>query len=423
MTDETNTNDQDLINETENVPHGPVIDPNADQVNQTASVKDSMTIGQLLRNKREERGLNLKTISQQTKIHMGLLEHLENDDLAKLPSKTYVRGFVKSAAKILGINQEEALDVLEATYNRGSKSVKKESTNVEIKNEAVRNSLTPMTHTPLDTVKSVTASSSAFFAKAAVVVLIVGVVGVNIKNLMDRSAEESIKLPQVLSTTQKKSSPKPKAAPQPKTTAETTPAEPIKVNIIQDNKAVLQPTEAVVNDVKLKNISLGEKQFTEDSSLTKEQYDEYLPSRFRVQPVKGTETLFINAVDGDSWITYKVDDKEIKKYVLRQGRTVFMQGKLIRLFIGNTKNVKVFYNNKLLSLKGTTRNLVFPEESKTKFMVPLFIFNKDGSAETSDEALEKSKQPAQTAPTTPATPAAPAAPAAKPNQPAQSNLR
>lgn len=418
MTDETNPNDQDLINETESVPHGPVIDPNADQVNTSSSAQETMTIGQLLRKKREERGLNLKTISQQTKIHMGLLEHLENDDLAKLPSKTYVRGFVKSAAKILGINQDEALDVLESTYNRGSKSVKKESNNVEIKNEAVRNTLTPMTHTPLDTVKSVTASSSAFFAKAAVVVLIVGVVGVNIKNLMDRSAEDKIKLPQVLSTTQqKKSAPKPKVAPQPKTAEETAPAEPIKVNIIQENKAVLQPTEAVVNDVKLKNISLGEKQYAEDGTLTKEQFDEYLPSRFRVQPVKGTETIFINAVDGDSWITYKVDDKEIKKYVLRQGRTVFMQGKLIRLFIGNTKSVKVFYNNKLLGLKGTTRNLVFPEESKTKFMVPLFIFNKDGSAETSDEALKKTQQPA------PATPAAPAGSATTPNQPAQSNLR
>jgi len=418
MTDETNTNDQDLINETESVPHGPVLDPNADQISESASPKGIVTIGQLLRQKREERGLNLKTISQQTKIHMGLLEHLENDDLAKLPSKTYVRGFVKSAAKILGINQEEALDVLEATYNRGSKSVKKENTNIEIKNEAVRNTLTPMTSTPLDTVKSVTASSTAFLAKAAVVVLIVGVVGFNVKNLMDRSAEDKMKLPQVLSTIHQrtKSAPKPKAAPQPKTETTASPAEPIQVNIIQDQKLAHQNTEVVVNDVKLKNISIGEKQFTEDNSLSKEQYDEYLPSRYRVQPTKGVETVFINAVDGDSWITYKVDDKEIKKYVLRQGRTVFMRGSLIRLFIGNTKSVKVFYNNKLIGLKGTTKNLVLPEEAKTKYMIPLFIFNKDGSAETSDEAAKKT-QPAQAAPAQPQTPA----PAT--NHPAQSNLR
>ncbi len=391
MTEETNTNDQDFINETENVPHGPVIDPNADQVNIETNLKEEITIGQLLRRKRIERDLNLKTISQQTKIHLGLLEHLENDDLAKLPSKTYVRGFVKSAAKILNINQDEALNVLESTYNREKKTIKKESTNIEIKNEAVRNTLTSMTSTPLETVKSVTASSSAFIAKAAVIILIVGVVGFNVKNLIDRSAEERMMLPQVLSTIHQKSKPasKPKAPPLPKTDVVAAPAEPIQVNLIQDQKSAHQNTEVVVNDVKLKNISIGEKQFTADDSLTKEQFDEYLPSRYRVQPVKGTESVFINAVEGDSWLTYKVDDKEIKKFNLRQGRTVLLRGALIRLFIGNTKAVKVFYNNKLLSFKSTTKNIVFPEETKTKFMVPLFIFNKDGSAETSDEAAKK----------------------------------
>jgi cytoskeleton protein RodZ len=421
MTDETNTPEKDIINETEAVPHGPVIDPNADQV--APSAKPQITIGQLLRNKREERGLNLKTISQQTKIHMGLLEHLENDDLAKLPSKTYVRGFVKSAAKILNINQEEALDALESTYDRGRKSLKVEGSNIEIRNEAVRNTLTTMTSTPLETVKSVTASSSAFLAKAAVVILIVGVVGFNVKNLIDRSAEERMKLPQVLSTIHQRTKSAPKAKPvpaAPKVETAQTEVEPIKVNIIQDKKEAQKASEVTVNDVKLKNISLGEKQFTEDNSLTKEQYDEFLPSRYRVQPGKGVENVFINATEGDSWITYKVDDKEIKKYVLRQGRTVFIRGGLIRLFIGNTKSVRVFYNNKLINLnaKGATKNLVFPEDVKTKYMVPLFIFNKDGSAETSDEAVKKTSPATPAAPATSTTPATPAA-----THPAQSNLR
>lgn len=77
------------------------------QESSSATLSD-ITIGQLLKTKREARGLNLKTISQQTKVLIGLLEHLENDDLEKLPSKTYVRGFVKSTAKILGINQQQA---------------------------------------------------------------------------------------------------------------------------------------------------------------------------------------------------------------------------------------------------------------------------------------------------------------------------
>jgi cytoskeleton protein RodZ len=356
------------------------------------------TIGQLLRMRREEKGLNLKTISQQTKIHMGLLEHLENNDLAKLPSKTYVRGFVKSTAKILGINQEEALDVLESTYNRDHKKVKSSTPNIEMRSEAARNTLSSITATPLEAVRSVTASSSAFLAKAAVLILIVGVIGFNIKNLIDRSAEERLKLPQVLSTIHQKvkSPPRPvapKVAPKPAT--EDLKVDPIHVNIIQDKKELNQKAELTINDLNLKNISLGEKQFTEDNSVTGEKLNEIFPTRYRVHPAKGVENVFINAVEGDSWITYKIDDKEIKKYVLRQGRTVFMRGTKIRLFLGNTKSVKVFYNNKLLNLnaKGSTKNLVFPEELKTKYMNPLFVFQKDGSVITSDEYI-KANQPA-----------------------------
>ena len=355
---------------------------------------NTITIGELLKSRREEKGLYLKSISQQTKIHMGLLEHLENNELSKLPSKTYVRGFVKSAAKILGINQEVALNALEATYNRDNKNLKKEIPNREMRNETARNTLTSMVATPLETVKSVTAFSSSFIAKAVVVFLIVGVVGFNIKNLIDRSAEERLKLPQVFSTIHQKLRPTPKVvAPKiiPKNTVlEKIEPSPIKVNIIQDKKESNQKSEITINDVSLKNISIGEKQFTEDNSVTGEKLEEIFPSRYKVRVAKGIENVFINAVDGDSWITYKVDDKEIKKYVLRQGRSVFLRGEKIRLFLGNTKSIKIFYNNKLIGLnaKNGVKNLVFPEEMKTKFMSPLFVFQKDGTVVTSEDYVK-----------------------------------
>ena len=352
-----------------------------------------VTIGELLRTKREEKGLNLKTISQQTKIHVGLLEHLENNDLAKLPSKTYVRGFIKSAAKILGINQEVALDALEATYNRDYKSVKQVAPNIEMRNETARNTLSAMAATPLEAVKNVTVSSTAFIAKSAVIILIVGIVGFNIKNLMDRSREERLKLPQVFSTIHQKAKPTPRVIV-PKVVKTEVPVTPIAVNIIQDKKDPNQKAEVTINDVSLKTISLGEKQFSPDNSVTGEKLEEIFPSRYKVRVVKGVENVFVNAVDGDSWITYKVDEKDIKKYVLRQGRTVFIRGEKIRLFLGNTKSVKVFYNNQMISLnaKTTVKNLVFPEELKTKFMSPLFVFQKDGSVVTSEEYVKNHQE-------------------------------
>ena len=124
--------------------------------------------------------------------------------------------------------------------------------------------------------------------------------------------------------------------------------------------------------------------------MSKEDLDNYLPAKFRPTLGGGVEYVFINATNGDSWLTYKTDDTEIKKFVLRQGRTLFLRGKEIRLFVGNTKALKVFHNNKpieLISSNGV-KNAVFPESSKGKFMSPLFIFQKDGNVITSDEAIQ-----------------------------------
>ena len=375
----------------------------------------NMTIGRLIMKTREEKGLSLKTISQQTKIHIGLLENLEADQFEKLPSKAYVRGFVKSAAKILSLDQNYALELLDKAYVENPQAKKEETPNNEMRNETARNTLTVMSATPLETVKSVTASSSIFLVKAAVAILVIGVIGINVKNFFERSKEETIKLPEVLSTTQKRK-PVVKAPPVVEAKKAEVPEEPIQVNIIQDKNI---KTDVTIKDVTLKPISIADRQLTEDKSMTAEQVNEYLPAKYRVQPVKGIETLFLNAVEGDSWLTYKVEDKEIKKFVLRQGRTLFLRGSLIRVFIGNTKSLKAFHNNKPVNLsndKNSVRNLVLPEEMKTKFMSPLFVFQPDGSVLTSEEFMKQNQTPkAEAQKQIPASaPASTPAPAPKP---------
>ena len=371
---------------------------------QTTHVDESMTIGRLLKTKREEKGLSLKVISQQTKIHIGLLESLEADQFDKLPSKTYVRGFIKSTSKILNMDQEFALHLLDMAYAKKDNLKAPSIPNKEMRTETARNTLSAIASTQLDTVKSVTASSSLFLAKAAVVILIVGVVGFNIKNFMEKSTDEAeMKLPEVLTTLHKKKAPAPKPETKP-AVVEPKVEEPIQVNLIQDKNQ--KNTDVTVNDINLKTISIGEKQYVEDTSMPEADQKELLPAKYRIQPVKGTETVFINAVDGESWLTYKVDDKDIKKFVLRQGRTLFLSGKVIRLFMGNTHSLKVFYNNKLINLNATNKsgvkNLVLPEELKTKYLAPLFVFLDDGSVVTSDEYLKENQAKAKTPPPAPA---------------------
>jgi|GEM_PF-1300214 len=65
-------------------------------------------IGDLLREKRKQLGLDLKEISEQTKIRGEYLVALENGNYEKFASDVYAKGFLKKYAKYLGINPERA---------------------------------------------------------------------------------------------------------------------------------------------------------------------------------------------------------------------------------------------------------------------------------------------------------------------------
>jgi transcriptional regulator with XRE-family HTH domain len=64
------------------------------------------TLGARLRQRREERGIALATIAQQTKIKESLLDGLEKDDLTHWPSKLYRRAFVRAYARAIGLDSE-----------------------------------------------------------------------------------------------------------------------------------------------------------------------------------------------------------------------------------------------------------------------------------------------------------------------------
>ncbi len=74
----------------------------------------SETLGEKLRQAREERGITLSEVADQTRISSLYLESIEHDDYRNLPGGIFNKGFVKSFAKYVGINEQEAL----ADYSR-----------------------------------------------------------------------------------------------------------------------------------------------------------------------------------------------------------------------------------------------------------------------------------------------------------------
>lgn len=74
------------------------------------------SFGDRLRREREMRGVTLDEISASTKIARRHLEALESENFDTLPGGIFNRGFVRSYARFLGIDEEQAV----ADYNEAS---------------------------------------------------------------------------------------------------------------------------------------------------------------------------------------------------------------------------------------------------------------------------------------------------------------
>jgi cytoskeleton protein RodZ len=67
------------------------------------------SFGVFIRQARETKQLSLEQVASQTRIQQNYLEALEDEDFGRLPGKVFAKGFVKSYAKALGLNEEDAL--------------------------------------------------------------------------------------------------------------------------------------------------------------------------------------------------------------------------------------------------------------------------------------------------------------------------
>ncbi len=67
------------------------------------------TVGQMLRDAREEKKLTLEDIERGTKIRLKFLSAIESDEFAIMPSQSYVKGFVKNYSEYVGLNSKTVL--------------------------------------------------------------------------------------------------------------------------------------------------------------------------------------------------------------------------------------------------------------------------------------------------------------------------
>lgn len=67
------------------------------------------SVGQYLREQREAKGMSLEEVARATRVPMSSVERLEADQFDELPGEVFVRGFLKSYARAVGLDLDEVL--------------------------------------------------------------------------------------------------------------------------------------------------------------------------------------------------------------------------------------------------------------------------------------------------------------------------
>ncbi len=361
-----------------------------DQVNETSeeTVEENtgsfQTIGQYIKEQRERSGQSLKYISTKTKISVTQLDSLENDRLDLLPDKTYVQGFIKAFGKYIELDKEKAIEILNETYEQ----LYPEKKQIDLK------ILTPK--------ETSTTSPLMFIGVVGLVFVFLGY-GI-ISYLKNRSLEKiraelqaPIKTRTLTSETPlMEEVPKPEVVVKEEKTEVPVEEKVAEVVVVKEEKKeeVKVEQEAKKEEDKKEEIKFYPITFTMYEKQTENAQaivNEHIPANIKAAAVPNEQNVYIRAIDGDTWITYKKDLLPVKKFVLKKGRNLFISGKTIRIFLGNVHVTKIFLNNTPLKIesKSGVKSMVFPQERAKDFKLPLFVFKDTGEVIPSDQYIEE----------------------------------
>lgn len=74
-----------------------------------------LTVGEILRKRREERGLSVKEVVDDTYIQAKFIIALECNDYSVFPAEVYAKGFLRNYSELLGLDAQEMLELFNRT--------------------------------------------------------------------------------------------------------------------------------------------------------------------------------------------------------------------------------------------------------------------------------------------------------------------
>ncbi|WP_408097940.1 helix-turn-helix domain-containing protein [Peredibacter sp. HCB2-198] len=381
------------------------------EMNQGEGTNASMgLLGEYLKQKRLDKNFTLEKLSQKTKISVNILKCLEANDYDHLPSAAYIKGFVQSYVKVLGIPQDEAITKMEYTYLNvlgkpfpALNHTKLMSTPSSTQPLAGQKSPTDEAPTPHEVIESgdsiieSTKSILPIIIFGAVILLFVGgykLISTVVESEVSGQQEKDLG-PKIESSSALVKQPE-KAPEPPKTEATATPTTP--------TEATPPAAEAKKEEVKAepefpRNFPTVDfkkvrgKLFSVKTDAPENEDTAILPQQIKDSMNSELQNIYIRATEGNTWLSYKIDNNPIESVIINKDSDLFLQGNEIRIFLGNVKVTKIFYNNYLIETptKSGVKSLIFPEESNAKFQLPLFPKAKDDILYTAEDYIKRMK--------------------------------
>lgn len=124
---------------------------------------EAMTLGEKIRKLRSEYRMSFAEVSRATKIPVKYLEYLEHAEYEKLPADVYVRGYLRSYARHLGLSDETLIKLYE----------KEQHINKNLGRERTVSGIRP--RVPLSGTGFAVTSKEVIIASSALVLFVIGV--------------------------------------------------------------------------------------------------------------------------------------------------------------------------------------------------------------------------------------------------------
>ena len=336
----------------------------------------NQTIGSYLKDLRLRKGYSLEKVSMETKISLSILKKLELNELSTLPNITYVKGYVQNILKTLHtpFTQYE-IDLIQSTYialgiikEERARSV---SDNTKQPITTSHNDLIKKDKSPGQIYNLASLKSKRIILSVLSLLIIIGI----FKFVQKINKQPDLRQSQV--KTHSKNEEKLKPIESLTTVITNPPALPNVTSTASAPETVVSPTPTATNVQfpkfefkKVSNLAISIDVNAEDNSNTI-----LYPENDRKKIVSGKQNIYVAKIEGESWISYKKDQDPPKSTLLKAGQKFFLSGDKVFLTIGNTTNVKVFYNGQLVQFvdnKGV-KSFIFPLNDAAEHSLPLFV--------------------------------------------------